>query len=53
MPVDEFPVETGFITMFYTPTTPRGTQFEDERPVDTDFFKPYFERDYDDSGSED
>ena len=53
MPGDEFPVETGFITMSYTPTTPSWTQFEDERPVASDFFKPYFESEYDDSGSED
>jgi len=53
MPGDEFPVETGFITMPFTPTTPSWTQFQDEGPVDRHFFKPYFESEYDDSGSED
>jgi len=53
MPGDEFPVETGFITMSYTLTTPSWTQFEDEGPVDRDFFKLYFQSEYDDSGSED
>jgi len=53
MPGDEFPVETGFITMSYTQTTPSWTQFEDEGLVDSGFFKPYFESEYDDSGSED
>jgi len=52
MPADEFPVETGFITMSYSPTTPSRTQFEDEGPVDSDFFKPYFASEYDYSGSE-
>jgi len=42
MPGDEFPVETGFITMSYTPTTPSWTQFEYEGPVDINLFKPYF-----------
>ena len=37
---DEFPVETRFITMSYTPTTPSWIQFEDEGPVDRDLFKP-------------
>ena len=53
MPGDEFPVETGFITMSYTLTTPGWTQYEDEGPFDSDFFKPYFESEYDDPGSED
>jgi len=53
MPGDEFPVETGFITMSYTPTTPSWTQFVDKGPVDRDFFKPYLKSAYDDSGSED
>jgi len=53
MPGDEFPVETGFITMAYTATTRSWTQFEGEGPVDSDFFKPYFESEYDGSGSED
>ena len=52
MPGDKFPVETGFITMYYTSTTPNWTQFEDEGPVDSDFFKLYFESEYDNSGSE-
>jgi len=53
MPGDKFPVETGFITKSYTATMPSGTQFEDEGPVDSDFFEPHFESDYDDSGCED
>jgi len=40
MPGDEFPVETRFITMSYTPTTPSWTQFEYEGPVDIDFSSP-------------
>ena len=48
MPGDKFPVETGFITMSYTPTRPSWTQFEDEGPVDSNFCKPYFESQYDD-----
>jgi len=48
MPGDGFPVETGFITMSYSETTPGWTEFEDEGPVDCDFFKPYLESEYDD-----
>jgi len=53
MPGNEFPVETGFITMSYTPTTPSWSQFENKVLVDSDCFKPHFESEYDDSGSED
>jgi len=53
IPGNEFPVETGFITMSYTVTTARRTGFEDQGPVAGHFFKPYFESEYDDSGSED
>jgi len=53
MPGDEFPVESGFITMSYTPTTPTWTQFKHGRPIDSDFFKPCFASEYDYSGSED
>jgi len=50
---NEFLVETGFMTISYTPTTPSRTQFEYEGPVNSDFFKPCFESECDDSGSED
>ena len=40
---DKFPVETGFINMSYTPTTPSWTQFEHKGPVDSDLCKPDFE----------
>ena len=53
MPGDKFPVETGFITMSYTSTTPSWTQFKNEEPVDCNLLKPYFESVYDDTGSED
>jgi len=53
MPGDEFPVETGFITMSYTPTMPSWTQFDDEGPVDSHSFQRDFESKYEDSESED
>ena len=53
LPGDKFPVETGFITISYTATTPSWTQVEDAGRVDSDPFKLYFESEYDNCGSED
>jgi len=44
MPGDEFPVETGFIAMSYTPTTPSWAQVEDEGPVNSDFVQALFRK---------
>jgi len=49
---EEFPVNSGRITIGFSPTEEGLTEYVDEGAVDKGFWDPYLETDYDSSSSD-